>query len=281
MIKSLKPEPEQINHWVEFARLWDYMTPPFRPSEEDVEVFKSHLNNWVKNYGSPRVLLLGVTPEIYHLPWPKGTDFLAVDHNPAMIERVWPGPKEKVLCCNWLNLKLPEGSRDIIFCDGGLHLLAYPKEQKQLVRIIRKFISPCGIVIFRLFVLPSIPESPFTLAREFMEGKIFNLNLFRLRLAMSFQNNSTRGVELIKVGEFIDEFFPDLEGLAKKVGWSSADLDLLRIYRNSKNRYHFLTLKQSLDLFCGPTGNFEMQNLYFPTYEWGKQFPIIVFRRRL
>ncbi len=159
------------DHWQENARQWQHLGPPLRPSPQDIGFFEDAVQEWIHHYGAPRVLLLGVTPEIYRLPWPEGTDFLAVDHSQAMIDAVWPGPKEAAQCADWLSLKLPDNSRDIVLCDGGLPLLAYPREQQQLVRILRDVLSDQGLCILRLFVPPSQQESPDAVLRDLLEGK--------------------------------------------------------------------------------------------------------------
>ena len=63
------------------------------------------------------------------------------------------------MCANWLDLNLPDGSRDIVLCDGGLETQPYPQGQQQLVRIIRNVLSDQGLCIFRLYVLPPKRES--------------------------------------------------------------------------------------------------------------------------
>jgi hypothetical protein len=73
------------------------------------------VQEWIHHYGTPRVLAFGVTPEIYRLRWPKGTNFLAVDHTQAMIGAVWP---KTVQCTEWLALSLPKNSRDILSDNG-------------------------------------------------------------------------------------------------------------------------------------------------------------------
>ena len=93
---STGPEPDGTHHWAAIARQWKQLGPPLRPVAQDIGFYWNAAEKWVRERGAPRVLLLGVTPELYHLPWPKGTDLLAVDRSQAMIETVWPGPKEAV-----------------------------------------------------------------------------------------------------------------------------------------------------------------------------------------
>lgn len=88
-------ERDRASHWLEAARLWQFLGPPLRPAAEDVGFLKDAVREWTAAQAAPpRVLLLGVTPEIYGLPWPEGTDFLAADRTQAMIDVVWPGPRD-------------------------------------------------------------------------------------------------------------------------------------------------------------------------------------------
>jgi hypothetical protein len=223
-------------------------------------------------------LLLGVTPDIYRLPWPEGTDVLAVDRSQAMIDIVWPGPKDAVLCTDWLSMALPDNSRDIAFCDGGLNLLSYPQEQQKLVHILRSLVSDKGLCIFRLFVPPQQRESPDAVLHDLIEGKIANLNILKLRLAMSLQVTAAKGVELNKIWRALHEIAPDLGGLAEKIGWPVEHMMAINMYRGSTARYSFGTVDQVHDLFCD-SGGFKLRCLHVPSYELGERCPTIVLQR--
>jgi len=253
--------------------------PPLRPAAQDIGFCRDAVRQWVRHRGAPRVLLLGVTPELYRLPWPKGTDFLAVDGARAMIDTVWPGPKENVQCTEWLAMALPDGSRDIVLCDGGLHLLAYPQEQRRLVCLLRRVLSDHGLCVFRLYVPPARRESPDVVLKDLLEGRIANLNILKLRLGMSLMGSAAEGVELETVWRAVARLTPRLEGLASRIGWPVEHMLAINAYRGSTARYCFVTVKQIRDLFCGSPGGFEVQRLHVPTYELGEQCPTVVLQR--
>ena len=266
-------------HWQEASRQWQHLGPPLRPSPQDIEFFEDEVQEWVHHYGTPRVLLLGVTPELYSLPWLEGTSFLAVDHSQAMIDAVWPGPKEAALCTDWLSLQLPESSRDIVLCDGGLHLLTYPWEQQELVRVLQAILSDQGLCILRLFVPPPQQESPDAVLNDLLEGRIPNLNILKLRLGMSLLESAAEGVVLGRIWQLIHEVAPDLERLALRIGWSVEHMLVINTFRDSADRFHFVTVNQVTDLFCNNPGGFEVHRLRVPSYELGERFPTIVLRR--
>ncbi len=249
-----------------------------RPVAQDLEYYWDYISAWMQKHGSPRVLLLGVTPELYSLPWPKGTDFLAVDNAQAMIDAMWPGPKEAVQCADWLCLNLPDSSRDIVLCDGGLHLLKYPQEQKGLVLLIRRILSDQGLCIFRLFALPTPQEPPEAVIKDLLNGRILNNSILKVRLAMSLQRNAEEGVELRRICSRILEAAPDLEKLAAKIGWTLEHTMTINNYKDLGSRFHFLTVEQSIDLFCRDPGGFQMSRLQVPSYELGQSCPTVAMQ---
>ena len=279
MIKNKQKESE---HWRETARRWQQLGPPLRPAAQDLDFFSDLIQEWSRHHGPPRVLLLGVTPEIYHLSWPEGTSFLAVDKSQSMIDAVWPGPQEAVQCVDWLSLTLPDNSRDIVLCDGGLHLLAYPQEQRKLVRILHAILSDQGLFILRLYAPPPQQESPEVVLGDLMEGKIPNLNVLKLRLGMSLMESTAVGVRLGMIWQVLNEAAPDLEKLASRIGWSGEHIMPINTFRNSTDRFYFVTVNQVTELFSINPGGFEVQGLRVPSsYGLSEQCPTIVLRRCL
>ena len=266
-------------HWQEMARLWQQIGPPLRPAPQDVGFFTAAVQEWIGQWGRPRVLLLGVTPEIYRLPWPAGTDILAVDRAQAMIDAVWPGPREAVQCTDWLSLQAADSSRDIVLCDGGLHLLNYPEEQQRLVGLLGRVLSEHGIFILRLFVPPAERERPEVVLADLLAGRISSLNVLKLRLGMALLESAAQGVELGTVWQTVHEVAPDLAALAQQIGWPVEHTLALNAYRGRESRYHFVTVEQVIEMFCHAPGGFEVLRLENPTYELGERCPTLILRR--
>ena len=267
-------------HWTKMARQWRHVGPPLRPAAQDIGFYWDAIRGWIQHGGAPRALLLGVTAELYGIAWPKGTDLLAVDRSQAMIDTAWPGPKEAVQCRDWLGLALPSSSRDIALCDGGLHLLAYPLEQRRLAQVLRDVLSDEGLCVLRLFVPPDERESPEAVLKDLLEGNIPNLNILKLRLWTSLLESAAEGVRLATVWQTVHEAARgELEGLASRIGWPVEQALAINAYRGSEDRYHFVTVEEASDLFCGGSGGFELARLYEPTYEAGGQCPTLVLRR--
>lgn len=130
--------------WAAVAKQWGQVGQPLRPSPQDIAVVSEIVSSWANLHGTPRAMILGVTPELYNMSWPVGSEIIAVDHTQAMIDVVWPGPRDAAKCAEWTNMPLPDKSRDIAVCDGGVILLKYPEEHRQLVDELSRIIALNG-----------------------------------------------------------------------------------------------------------------------------------------
>jgi hypothetical protein len=277
--RGKRASPDRAGQWAEVARNWKNHGPPLRPSPQDLLFSEEAIAAWRGQGAPPRVLLLGVTPELYALPWREGTDFLAVDRTMAAIEAVWPGPREAVRCEDWLEMSLPAASRDIVLCDGGLNLLAYPEEQRILASILREILAAEGVCILRLFVRPPERETPDAVVADLLAGRVPNMNVLKLRLWAALQESPVQGVELDAVWRTVQGAAGSLEKLASKVGWPLEETLFINAYRGSTARYWIGTVDEVATIFCQTVGGFELASIRVPTYERGRQCPTVVLKR--
>jgi SAM-dependent methyltransferase len=284
-IEAVSARPQRANehaaaaHWPDIARLWAQVGPPLRPASQDIAIFTETINSWTHDNGPPRALILGVTPELYGLPWPQGTNLLAVDRTQGMIDVVWPGPRNAVVRADWTAIPLRDGSRDVVLCDGGVHLMSHPDGHRKFVRTLHRIVASGGLCIFRLFVPPRQRETPVRVLRDLLEGKISNLNILKLRLGMALQEHIAQGIALGQVWNAIHRAAPDFERLASRIGWPLEHLLAINTYRDSEIRYFFLDPDTVRRLFCDSPGGFEWVTVRVPTYELGDRCPTIVLRR--
>lgn len=272
---SVSPPSE---HWSQMPPHWDQVGAPLRPGPEDIGLFHQLVQRWDGNHRQPRVLLLGVTPEIYRMGWPEGTDFLAVDRAQAMIEHVWPGPPEATLQSDWLEMDLPPASRDILFCDGGLNLLAFPDQYQRLAGLLAQILAPGGICIFRLFVPPKERESVEAVLDDLVTGKVPNLNVLKMRLWSALQDNVLDGIELAEVWRTLHRAVGDLAAFAPTIGWSPEHILAIDAYRDSPARYHLPTAGDLLAIFCAG-GAFRVSAFETPSYTLAERCPIVALTR--
>jgi len=267
-----------LGQWPQVARLWAQVVPPLRPSQEDIDIYQDILRKWTDSRHAPRALLLGVTPEIYGLAWPRDTDLIAVDRSQAMIDSVWPGSRRAAKCGDWLEMKLPKASRNLVFCDGGMNLLAYPDEHRRLVAALTDILSPAAQCILRLFAPPQRYEAPEIVFEELVAGGIPNLSVLKLRLWAALQRNAVEGVALADVWRTVKDAVGDLEKFADKIGWPVEQLLAINAYRDTCARYHLITIDETVALFCA-NGAFRLGDVQIPGYEYGDRCPIVVLER--
>ena len=273
--------PDPSNHWRTIALRWAEIGAPLRPVPEDVKLVADEALAWTKNNGrAPRVLILGVTPELCRLDWPKGTSVCAVDQSPDMIRAVWPGDPAQVTTSNWLDVGSVHASGlfDIVVCDGGLHLLPYPDGQSQLSQVIAKLLTPKGLAIFRLFALPKVSESIAQVLAALANGKITDMNRLKLRVGMALQKDSTTGACLGDVWNCIAAVEPDLAALARRLGWRREHAEALVSYRDSSNRYYFSTPQAAIGCLES-SGQLRCVRTHLPSYPAAEQFPTVVWER--
>jgi SAM-dependent methyltransferase len=272
-------ETPHVDHWSELAKRWQLSGPPLRVGRDDVEGYADAVKRWTHASRAPRVLLLGVTPELYAMDWPPGTDFLAVDRAQAMIDCVWPGPRERVRCEDWTALSLPDASCDLALCDGGFHLLSHPGGQADLVRSLRRVLAGGGLCVLRLFVPPARAESPDAVLRDLLAGRIASVDALKLRLGMALQRDARAGVALARVWDVFERAVPDPEAAQAAIGWPVDRIRSMDAYRGAASRYHFVSVEQVRQLFCVDPGGFEVESLRIPGYELGERCPVLALRR--
>ena len=272
-------EPEALGHWQDISRKWEKFGPPLHPSAQDTAFITDVINSWARDNGVPRALILGVTPQLYHLQWPKETDVLAVDHTQEMIDNVWPGPRDTAILAEWTDMPLETGSRDITLCDGGISLLSFPDGHRQFVRELHRIIAPSGLCIFRLFAPPKEHESFDKVFQDLLDRKIPDMHQLKIRLWMAMYKDITQCLQLKDVWEAFNRVAPDLNLLASQIGWPLEHLQMINTHRNCETKAVFPSVDEVRYLFCKDPGGFEFETVNVPTYDLGECCPTVVFRR--
>lgn len=275
------PVSDAPGQWHDVAKDWQFLGPPLRPSDADVAQFSQGLDFWAEqNPGHlPRGLILGVTPELFHLPWPNGSQLRAVDRTRTMIDAIWPGHPEDALLADWRDTGLAPHSIDIVLCDGGLQLLDYPAGQAALCEHLARIVSDGGLVAFRLFVPPLQPESAEAVLEDLLSHRIPDMNCLKLRLGMALQETPARGVALADVWQRLRRLVrTDWRELADMLGWPADRLGVIDAYRASEASYHFVSVDCAIDSF--QRFGFEcIKVARQTTYPMAGQCPVVVFRK--
>lgn len=275
---STNPSPDAPGQWPAVARNWPLIGPPLRPSPEDCASFAAVLDCWTAAHTdrAPRGLILGVTPELHALAWPDRSLLRAADRTEAMIRHIWPGEPEAALMTDWRSLTITDRSMDIVMCDGGLHLLDYPRGQQALCAELARILAPGGLVAFRLFVPPERPETPEAVLHALRQGAIRDLNCLKLRLGMALQTSPQQGVALAEVWHTLRGEAPEgWSELATRLGWRLDELSVIDAYRESGARYHFVSTAQAIDLFR--RAGLRCIEVRSQPYLMGEQCPVVIF----
>jgi hypothetical protein len=158
--------------WGAVAERWALLGPPLRPDAEDVANFQRAVDEVAGWMPVRRAVILGVTPELWALRWPAGTEVRAVDRSPEMIAGVWPGDPCDVIVGDWTVRHFGEGSVQVVLCDGGLQLLDYPDGQAGLFAVLKEVIPRGGRAVFRLFQPPEERLSPDEVLSRLEGGRL-------------------------------------------------------------------------------------------------------------
>jgi SAM-dependent methyltransferase len=255
--------------WDSHARQWHAIGSPLRPCMEDVRLMAAACPT-----ESANILLLGVTPEIAGLPWPKGAHLTAVDLHLPMIRHVWPGDsaKSKAVCADWLSLPVADHQFDVVIGDGCLTLLSFPGQYGQLSASIQRVLKPGGVWVMRQFCRPEKGESLGEVADSLWSGGIGSVHALKWRITMAVHGDRCdRGVVLDDVWSAYRRIVPDPSRLTDSLGWRSHEVATLDNYQGSRTRYSFPTI----DEIVRATPEFNLEIVGRGTYELAERCPVL------
>jgi SAM-dependent methyltransferase len=267
-------------HWSHMARLWRLVGPPLRPSPEDLAIFQGAIDRWrAEHRAPPRVLILGVTPELHALDWPGGTSMRALDGSLQMIKEVWPGPPESALLGSWTAIPLADASVDIVVCDGGFGMLPYPHGQTALLTELRRTLSPGGIFAVRLFAPKGRTGNVADVFDKLAAGRIPGLDSLKLHLWGALHGDAAQGVRPRDVVAQILCAAGSFDRLAQDHGWSLEHVRSLELHRQSSATYYLTEAAEVVRMACEEPGGFAIQAVVEPAYELGSCCPILALKR--
>lgn len=264
-------------HWDAYATRWQLIGPPLRPAATDIE----YLADSVRRFSpEPKTaLLLGVTPEIAEMAWATGCQLVAADKSEGMVRAVWPGDtaRRRAIVADWHSLDVPEAPFDVVVGDGVFTLLEFPDGYARLAGALGALVRPGGLLSLRLFCRVEPSEPLARVMSDAFAGKVGNFNVFKWRLAMAMQGNSTRGVRLADVYRTFVEQTGGVAALASRTGWPAAIIGSIEGYRDVDERYSYSTEREVEACLAH---DFEHVETWRPSYELGDRCPHLSFRRR-
>lgn len=142
--------------WAHLAKTWGKnITPPSIPCKAQIKIWDEILKKIIKEKKKPRALILGATPEIRDLCLKNNFETITCDVNPDMIEgmkylmKCKDYSQEKTIVIDWLKMKLPKDSLDVIIGDAFLNQLSNAKDVEKLIKNISHLLKPRGLLLMR------------------------------------------------------------------------------------------------------------------------------------
>jgi ubiquinone/menaquinone biosynthesis C-methylase UbiE len=227
-----------------------------------------------------RIAVLGVTPELVLLPWPRTVVLDAFDHSAEMIANVWqehPTVPSRVHEADWQSLPLAAGQIHAAVGDGlwtTIPALAqYPEVLKELHRVL----VARGRVIIRCFIQPDVAEPVPSVVAAALSGGVGSFHALKWRLAMALVNPEDASVAVADIHRAFEANFPSRLALSQVTGWTQEQIDTIDAYRHAATRYTFPTVSQMREQ-CLPW--FEVLSVEQGSYELAERCPTWVLVRR-
>lgn len=270
------------DHWSHHARQWRHVGPPLRPVAEDVALFERLVAGDRRT--SLRAALLGVTPELARMRWPRGTRLVAFDRCPAMLAEVWPGTaalgrapcfleSARAVRADWCALPAAAASLDVVVGDGCYTLLDAARGYPALGREVARALAPGGRFVMRFFVRPERPEPVDAVFADLRAGRIGSFHAFKWRLAMALHGSLAEGVAVAEIWSHWRARERDAEALAAHLGWPAAEVRTIDAYRAASARYTFPTLAEAR---ASLAEDFVERACHIGGYELGERCPTLL-----
>jgi len=272
------------SYWNVLAGCYGALRPPLVPSPEEIGFMEETTAAWAASHpGIPvQALLLGVTPLIARMRWPKSSVLVAVDGSFAMVRRVWPGNVAGVRGAvqgDWLALPLREHSCHVVIGDGSINCLGliYPEGFRRLAEAVFRALDGDGIFLLRCYLQPDVQERPEDVFEATFHAPIPTFNEFKFRLLMAVQQSAREGLVVNEVYRYWASLNVDATELASRTGWDQSAIEMMELYRGAQTVYTFTTRSELLSVLCE---FFDVASISTSPSYLGRRCPILVLRPR-
>jgi SAM-dependent methyltransferase len=268
--------------WASIARAYAAFGSPFVPCDEDIAAFEQALAMHAagRDVVGLDAVVLGVTPALVNMRWPRGTRICAVEISPHVIDALWPGDipdKRRAICASWLATPLERRTFDVVVGDGSLATCRYPCGMAALARSARDLLAEDGLFVFRSYLRPQVQESIEAVFDALLRAPGMSVDCFKMRLYLAMQKSPEEGIAVKDAARLLDEFGVDRQVMRHELGWSNATIEPFSAWRTSDAVYSFPTLDE-LRQVLAPF--FEEVSVSHPRYELGHCCPTVAMRAR-
>ncbi len=158
-----------------------------RPSVNEEKIFERFIKEAAaEQRDNPKMVVLGVTPELRKFGHKYGYQVTCVDFSQLMIDAMEilmgeEGEQDVIVRCSWLETPLQRGQYDIVVGDGSVCMLEL-KDYDRLFKICNELLKPGGYFVQRIAAGTEDPISLLDLLKRFgkqifkhPEKHIFNM----------------------------------------------------------------------------------------------------------
>lgn len=261
-----------MSHWDKHARQWHHLGSPLRPALADIQIIQAWIDEMNTAQFTPfNVLLLGATPELAAIDWPKNTRLFAIDSNIVMIQKVLLKTKLTVSPVisvgNWLHLPFPDSFFHLVIGDGCYTLLSEPNYDALSNEVLR-VLHPVGHFFMRFFIKPQLYESIDRIRADFVSKKIANFHVLKWRIAMALHDTLNKGVCLDAIWQVWAQQFKKHSATF----WPEETTNTIDNYKDNPACYTFPTL---VELTTKLESKFTQLTSHTPNYPLGERCPIL------
>lgn len=191
-----------------------YYRPLGQPAPQDLKIYKKVVQKHIKNIKSPKVLILGATPELRDLLYKLKCQVYLCDISKQVIQaltrlRKYKSP-EKIIVSDWCDIKTKE-KFDIIVGDITFANLPSFKQYPQMAKSLKKNLIPNGIIVLRhQFWDSQWKRWPFKrVIQHYLSDKSKTLTeksfMIAIHLMVDSYNPNTGRMSMVIVKEWLDE----------------------------------------------------------------------------
>ncbi len=140
----------------EFAEKWEKIGAPYRPTVNEQQIYGKFLKEAAEHRDNPKMVVLGVTPELRKLGHKYGYQVTCVDFSPMSINAIGilmdgEGEEDIVVRCSWFETPLQKGQYDIVIGDGSMNMVEL-KDWDRLLKNLHGLLKPGGCFVTRTLV---------------------------------------------------------------------------------------------------------------------------------
>lgn len=271
-------------HWSLVTKeSWQILAPPFRPSKEEIVIYKKELQKIPK---VKHILVLGATPELRDLVASLELGrYVVADQSEKMLTTMSQllhvaDPLEEIwVKGNWTTLSLKQGFFDAIIGDLVLRQLL-PEEQSAFLSIIKKLLTQDGVFVTRVqYARKEVRLGRGKLIQDFLDeakGEYDHVKvcLFISELLNMSALSSKRRLSYANAKNVLETFTEQTRNVNDKLLISR----ILRRFFVSGLDMAYQDKKELFQLFQSHFQIIEVQNA--TDYPVSKYYPIITFKKQ-